>query len=204
MTRYFVPSGKTQAEIAISRSRFIATLDFADSVYQCKALISDVRAQMPDASHHVYAYRVGYGNTVIEGMSDDGEPTGTAGPPILAIIRGAEIGDLIIVVTRYFGGKKLGKGGLVRAYGDAARTVLAAATVVEKIEKCRLSAVIPYNLYDSIQRSLPTHDAVVVAEEFREVIVLSVEIPVANSHQFITAMSDLSAGQVLFVEEEED
>jgi putative IMPACT (imprinted ancient) family translation regulator len=79
---------------------------------------------MPNASHHVYAFRVGHGNSIIEGMSDDGEPTGTAGPPVLAVLRGTQIGDIIVIVTRYFGGTKLGTGGLVRAYPEAAQIAL--------------------------------------------------------------------------------
>ena len=91
------------------------------TVKEAKAFLAAVRAEMPDANHHVYAYRVGFGNSVIEGMSDDGEPSGTSGPPVLAVLRGSGIGDVIVVVTRYFGGTKLGTGGLVRAYSDAAR-----------------------------------------------------------------------------------
>ncbi len=94
------------------------------TVDEAKAFLAAVRAEMPDANHHVYAYRVGFGNSVIEGMSDDGEPSGTSGPPVLAVLRGSGIGDVIVVVTRYFGGTKLGTGGLVRAYSEGARAGL--------------------------------------------------------------------------------
>src|SRR5258708_5199880 len=113
--RYRIPAETVRAETEVSRSRFIATLSNAESVEAARAFIAAIRAEMPDASHHVYAFKVGYGASVIEGMSDDGEPTGTAGPPVMAVLRGAEIGDTLIVVTRQFRGTKPCTGGLVRA-----------------------------------------------------------------------------------------
>src|SRR5690348_4882092 len=118
MTRYRIPAATTRIEHEVSRSRFIATLGNAATVEAARGFIAEIRAEMPDASHHVYAFKVGYGSSVTEGLSDDGEPTGTAGPPVLAVLRGADIGDAALVVTRYFGGTKLGTGGLVRAYSD--------------------------------------------------------------------------------------
>jgi uncharacterized YigZ family protein len=115
MTRYLIPAGTVRVETEVSRSRFIATLGMAETAEAARAFIAGVRAEMPDASHHVYAFRVGYGASVIEGLSDDGEPSGTSGPPIMAVLRGAPVGDVVLVVTRYFGGTKLGTGGLVRA-----------------------------------------------------------------------------------------
>src|SRR3954469_1102863 len=119
MPSYRIPAATTRIENEVSRSRFIATLANAPSFQEARDFIASIRAEMPDANHHVYAFKVGYGSSVIEGMSDDGEPSGTAGPPVLAVLRGADIGDAVLVVTRYFGGTKLGTGGLVHAYGDA-------------------------------------------------------------------------------------
>src|SRR5512142_772503 len=131
MSSYFVPASTVRAEHEVSRSRFIATLSNTATVQEARAFIAAVRAEMPDATHHVYAFKVGYGASVTEGLSDDGEPTGTSGPPVLAVLRGAEVGDVAIVITRYFGGTKLGTGGLVRAYSDAARAAVAAMTTIE-------------------------------------------------------------------------
>src|ERR671921_1142335 len=94
-----------------------------------------IRAEMPDAAHHVYAYIVGHGATTTLGMSDDGEPSGTAGRPVMAVLKGSGLGDVALVITRYFGGTLLGTGGLVRAYGDAAKAVLAILPRTEKIER---------------------------------------------------------------------
>src|SRR5947209_14285779 len=113
---YLIPTATTRIEQEVSRSHFIATLAKVESVAAARAFIASIRAEMPDASHHVYAFKVGYGSSVNEGLSDDGEPSGTSGPPVLAVLRGTDIGDVVLVVTRYFGGTKLGTGGLSRAY----------------------------------------------------------------------------------------
>src|SRR5918912_1103095 len=99
---------------------------------------AEIRVEMPDAAHHVYAYIVGHGATTNLGMSDDGEPSGTAGRPVMAVLRGSGLGDVALVVTRYFGGTLLGTGGLVHAYGDAARAVLAALPREEKVARRQL------------------------------------------------------------------
>src|SRR6185295_20259621 len=96
---YLIPTQTHRVTTAVSNSRFLTTIGHVNTVDEAKAFLAAVRAEMPDANHHVYAYRVGYGNSVIEGMSDDGEPTGTAGPPTLAVLRGANIGDTLVVVN---------------------------------------------------------------------------------------------------------
>src|SRR5215475_1828075 len=101
--RYRIPAKRHRSETLVVNSRFITTVAFADSVNSAREILASVRDEMPDASHHVYAFRIGYGNSVIEGLSDDGEPSGTAGPPVMAVLRGMDIGDTIVVVTRYFG-----------------------------------------------------------------------------------------------------
>src|SRR6186997_3012409 len=115
--KLFIPAGPAGAEIRAGNSRFIATAGLAASVAAARASIAAARAEMPDASHHVYAYVIGHGATTTLGMSDDGEPSGTAGRPALAVLRGSGLGDVVLVITRYFGGTLLGTGGLVHAYG---------------------------------------------------------------------------------------
>src|SRR5207244_9621721 len=121
----FVPAASARVEIRVVNSRFIASAGLAATVADARAFIAGIRAEMPDASHHVYAYVVGHGATTTLGMSDDGEPSGTAGRPAMAVLRGSGLGDVVLVVTRYVGGPLLGTGGLVHAYGAAAREVLA-------------------------------------------------------------------------------
>ncbi len=117
-TRYPIPAETARVEIRVVNSRFIATIGEARSAEEARAFIDGVRGEFHDATHNVYAFRAGYGASVTEGMSDDGEPPGTAGRPALAVLRGADLGDVVLVVTRYFGGTKLGTGGLVRAYTE--------------------------------------------------------------------------------------
>ncbi len=120
----------------MSNSRFIAHLAPAASVEEAKAFIDQIRAEYADATHNVPAYVIGYGASVTAHCNDDGEPAGTAGRPILAVLQGSGLGDVVLVVTRYFGGTKLGTGGLVRAYTEAAQAVLAVTTPLPGGRRC--------------------------------------------------------------------
>ncbi len=193
---YLVPAEMCRTEITVANSRFITSIARVESVEEAKGFLSAVRAEMPDASHHVYAYRIGYGNSVIEGMSDDGEPSGTAGPPALAVLRGTSIGDIIVVVTRYFGGTKLGTGGLVRAYSEATRVGLNTLKTEEKIEKALIGFEIPYSLYEQVKRLIVAHDGVIDDETFAAEITLLTTFPKRSIPDFQQAVTELSSGQV--------
>ena len=122
---YLIPAERFRTEIVIRKSRFLTTVQHANTVAEARESHRGLwQRNVRMANHHVYAFRVGYGNSVTEGMSDDGEPTGTAGPPTFAVVRGSNIGDLVLVTTRFFGGTKLGTGGLVRAYTESAQEAL--------------------------------------------------------------------------------
>ncbi len=196
MTRYRVPAAPTRIENEVNRSRFIATLANAPTVEAARAFIASIRAEMPDANHHVYAFKVGYGASIIEGLSDDGEPSGTAGPPVMAVLRGANIGDTALVVTRYFGGIKLGTGGLVRAYSDAARAVIAATPIHEKIERRQLGLTLPYSLYERIKMIAAAHDATIDDETFEADVTLYLTMPLESIESFTAAIREISAGKL--------
>ena len=125
--RSWLPQGFfARTEIEVKRSRFLATLARADSEEQARGVVAQVRGTFPDARHHCLAFIIDLPDAQpIERSSDDGEPAGTAGMPMLEVLRGAELGHVVAVVTRYFGGVLLGTGGLVRAYSDAVAAVLA-------------------------------------------------------------------------------
>jgi len=133
MDSYPIPAKETRVEIMVVNSRFIATLAPVFTVEEAKAFVSRIKDEFSDATHNVPAYVVGHGNSVIAHANDDGEPAGTAGRPALAVLQGSGLGDAGVVVTRYFGGTKLGTGGLVRAYSDAVRAVLEAAPRAERV-----------------------------------------------------------------------
>ncbi|MBA3947552.1 MAG: YigZ family protein [Herpetosiphonaceae bacterium] len=195
-SRYPIPAGLSRADIRVSNSRFIAQATYTPTVELAKAFIAGVREAMPDASHHVYGYVVGYGASVTAGMSDDGEPSGTAGRPVLAVVRGSRLGDVCVVVTRYFGGTLLGTGGLVKAYGDAAKAVLAELPRKEKIELSTLSLVVPYALYEPLTLLIASHSGTVDAEAFAGDVQLQISLPVDQVAPFRDAVRERSSGKI--------
>ncbi|GAB4527460.1 MAG: YigZ family protein [Anaerolineae bacterium] len=196
MNGYPVPAQTIRVETRVANSRFITTVGPAETVDKARAFISAIRRELPDATHHVYAFKIGYGSSVIEGMSDDGEPAGTAGPPVLSVLRGADLGDVVMVVTRYFGGTKLGTGGLVRAYGSAAQTALEALPRARKVLEHTIGLEFPYPYYERIQQLLEKHEARVREQEFSTDITLYATIPVDRLDKFTAEIQELTAGQV--------
>jgi uncharacterized YigZ family protein len=194
-SKLFVPSQRARAEIRAANSRFIATAGPSASVESARAFIAEIRAEMPNATHHVYAYVIGHGATTTLGMSDDGEPSGTAGRPVLAVLRGSGLGDVTLVVTRYFGGTLLGTGGLVHAYGDAAKAVLEQLPREEKIERRTLVATLPYAAYDIARRLVAAHAGSIVDEAFAADVTLRVLLPAAQAEAFAAALGEATAGQ---------
>lgn len=193
---YFRPAAFHRIETVVSHSRFIASAQRADSAEAAKAFISQMRAEMPTANHHVYAFRAGHGNSVIEGMSDDGEPSGTSGPPVLAVLRGTDLGDTVVVVTRYFGGTKLGTGGLVRAYSDAARAVLTTIPTEQRIPKMLVGFDIPYPAYELVKRLIQAHQGQISDETFAGDVSMMVIFPSEQFNAFQPAFTDLTNGRV--------
>ena len=176
-------------------SHFLTSIRRVDSAATAREQLAAVRAELTDASHHVYAFRVGFGNSVAEGMSDDGEPTGTAGPPVLAVLRGTEIGDILVVVSRYFGGTKLGTGGLVRAYSEAARRGLARLETERKIEWNTLGIEISYALFEQAKRLIAQHSGVITGTDFAGSVTVYARFPHGAVAAFRDGLRELSAGR---------
>lgn len=191
----FIPAASARAEIRVSNSRFIASAGPAASVEDARAFISAVRAEMVAASHHCYAYLIGHGATTTLGMSDDGEPAGTAGRPIMSVVKGSGLGDVVLVVTRYFGGTLLGTGGLVHAYSDAAKAVQALLPRAAKIERQSLDIHVEYATYEPLKRLLEAHGGVIAAETFAADVLLRVALPRAQVAPFSLAARELTAGR---------
>ena len=195
--RYPIPAGQHEIEIIIHRSRFIANAAYTPSTDDARAFIAEIDRRYPDASHHVYAFAVGFGVSVTHGMSDAGEPSGTAGKPTLAVVRGSGLGDVTVVTTRYFGGTKLGTGGLVKAYTESAQTVLAEIPRTEKVEKRELSLNVPYHYYESVKRLLAQHEGESVDEIFAADVQLTLRFPISAIDGFSSALSELTNGQII-------
>lgn len=176
-----------------SGSRFVAHLSPASDEDAALAVVDARRGCDPDASHHCWAFVLADGRAR---SSDDGEPRDTAGAPILRHLQGAELVDVVAVVTRWFGGTKLGRGGLVRAYGDATAAALDAATVLERRPTVTRWLVHDYELTAPLDAVLAAHDATVVDAEYGVEVTRHVRIPKADAAAFDTAVRDATAGRV--------
>ncbi len=195
-TRYPIPAGPHRLETVVVNSRFIATAGPAPSVVEAQEFIARVRAEFPDATHNVYAYRVGYGSSVIDSCSDDGEPPGTAGRPALVVVQNSGLGDVAVVITRYFGGTKLGTGGLVRAYTGAAQQVLAALPRAERVETRAVKLTVPYKFYETLTRLAAAHDGHIDHAEFSAEVTIELVFPVDRVGDFDAALRQASGGEL--------
>lgn len=191
-----IPLEPVRTEIFVVNSRFIADLEPAGSVEEARAHLARVRERHPTASHNVPAFVIGHGNSIITHCSDDGEPSGTAGRPALAVLQGSGFGNVSVVVTRYFGGTKLGTGGLVRAYGDAMREVLKAVKPAVLLPTTTLMFVTPYRLYDQAVRLMEAHQGQVLETEFFEDVTVTVRFKDEEVEAFTGQLGNLSAGQI--------
>lgn len=196
MPSCIVPGAESRCELKVLGSRFIATVAPAHSVLEATRFIARVRQQFADADHNVPAYVVGHGATVIAHCHDDGEPSGTAGRPALAALLGSGFGDTAVVVTRYFGGRKLGSGGLVRAYTDAVRAALAVTPRHEKVLVHLVLVAVPYHLFEPVRRALQSVDATLVTEDFGADARITAEVRAGGLATLESALQELSAGRV--------
>jgi len=196
MSRYLIPAQEARAEIIVVNSRFIASAAPAFNVDEARAFIQRIRAEFPDASHHVPCFLVGHGASVTAHCSDAGEPSGTAGRPALAVLQGSGLGDAAVVVTRYFGGTKLGTGGLVRAYSDAVRAVLAVLPRAVKIPTATLMAAFPYSFFEPVRLLIASHRGELLDQDFGADVTLSVRFRMEDVDGFQDALRELTRGTV--------
>ncbi len=196
MERYPIPAQEVRIEITVVNSRFIATAAPVFSVEQAKAFVDRIRDEFSDATHNVPVYLVGYGASLVAHCSDDGEPSGTAGRPALAVLRGSGLGDVAVVVTRYFGGTKLGTGGLVRAYSDAVREVLAVLPHAEKVPTHTVMMAVPYSGFETVRRAITGHGGQILDEDFAADVTITARFAVENLAAFQSALQELSNGKL--------
>jgi len=194
--RYPVPAGTHRVEQEISRSRFITTVGRAATAEEAQAFIRAVAAEFSGATHHCWAYVAGPpGDTGRIGMSDAGEPHGTAGRPMLNALLHAPVGEIVAVVTRYYGGTKLGTGGLVRAYGGGVQAALATLPTIERIEYASLTVTIEYARLTALQQLCAAHEAEILGQEFTDRVRVTIRLPVGNTGPFRAALLDATRGQ---------
>jgi uncharacterized YigZ family protein len=196
LPQQLVPAHETRIEIRVINSRFIATAGPAFSVDEARTFIDRIKNEFAGATHNVPAYLIGHGKSVIAHCSDDGEPSGTAGPPALAVLRGSGLGDVAVVVTRYFGGTRLGTGGLVRAYSDAVREVLSALPRAIKVPTHTVRVEIPYSLFEQIRRLVAVHQGRTLDETFAGQVTMAIQLPQYQLPDLQSALQELSRGRV--------
>jgi uncharacterized YigZ family protein len=192
--RYPVPAAEMRTETKVKNSLFIATAAPVNSVDEAKAFVQRIRAEFADATHNVPAYLVGFGNTVTAHCADDGEPAGTAGRPMLAVLQGSGIGDVAVVVTRYFGGTKLGTGGLVRAYSDAVKEVLAQLPLAEKVPTHTVMLALPYHMLERVRLLVVEWHGRILDETFAADITMTLLFVTTQFPAFQQALQELSHG----------
>ena len=190
-------SREAEISIEIKRSRFVGRSFKCPAAEEALAAVKKLREARRDASHHCWAYRVGISGEQAR-YADDGEPQGTAGPPILEALKKNETTNALIVVTRYFGGIKLGAGGLVRAYGEAAKRVLAESGAKELRLRLDLEIPVPYPLLGPLENFLAKEGAEISGKTFGENVVVRARLPAEREFPFRSFYTNLVAGRFEF------
>lgn len=204
-SRYPVPAGEFRQAEEISRSRFIATVAPAPTIEDAASLIARVREEFADATHNCWAYVVGPpGSTTHIGMSDDGEPHGTAGKPMLGMLLHGGTGDTVAVVTRYYGGTKLGTGGLVRAYGGCVQRALASMPRAERVERVALGIRADYASIAAIQAAALSAEAEISDQHFESDVRLVAHVPTENRERLVAAVLDITRGRATITQPDDD
>ncbi len=195
---YPIPRQIHRTEETVRRSRFIATAAHADSADSAKDFIARIKKEFPDATHNCWAFAAGPpGSTAQIGMSDDGEPHGTAGRPMLNVLLNSGVGEIAVVVTRYFGGVKLGTGGLVRAYSAAVKKVVEEMPVTEKCIRAKFEIITAYTHHESVLRAVSSFDGCIMDENFGADVTIHIELPEERIEKLTSCLTDLSRGEIV-------
>ena len=193
MEEYRIPAGPSEAELVEKKSRFIGQVFPVETEEEARACIEAVRKKHYDARHHCFCYRLANGTVR---ASDDGEPQGTAGQPILNVLEREGVQDVLCVVTRYFGGILLGAGGLCRAYTKAAKDALDDAGISELRLWSVLRLDCPYALFERVKLELEKHSGLLRDTDYGAEIAMTVLLPEPEEAAFAAALRELSAGSL--------
>ena len=195
MTRYRVPARVHRVEEVIHRSRFVTTAARAPDADAAHAFVQSIRDEFPDATHNCWAFVAGPpGSTTHIGMSDDGEPHGTAGKPMLTTLLHGDVGEIAVVCSRWFGGVKLGTGGLSRAYSGGVKLVLETLPTEERVDRVRVEVTVGYADVDAVQRLVADMEVLLEREEYGSDVRYTCAVPDAALAGFRRAVGDLTRG----------
>ncbi len=194
MEAFRIPAGPGTDEYTVSRSRFIGYAEPVSSAQEAEAFVGRIRAMHREARHTVFAYKLRSPAAVR--FSDDGEPQGTAGKPVLEVIEKSGLTNCAVAVTRYFGGVLLGAGGLVRAYAHTAKLALTAAGAAVMRPCVTLRVTVSYAKFSSAEALIAQHEGEALGRDFGENVTLLFRLPLENRPAFETALSELTLGGV--------
>lgn len=178
-----------EAEVREKASRFLAFVAPAENAAQAQDFLAQLRRRFPDATHHCWAWRLGPSGA--ERSSDDGEPSGTAGAPMLQVLRGANLSNVVAVVVRWFGGTQLGKGGLVRAYGAAVREALTHLPTLARVPTARLCVELPYDRIGAVKRWVDPPRIELEEETYGEAVRLVLRVWLGERQELEEKLADL-------------
>ena len=188
--------GEAIGEIVVKKSRFIANIFHVESEDEALSILERMRKQYWDARHNCYGCIIGKNKELVR-FSDDGEPGGTAGKPILEVIKGRDLTDILVVVTRYFGGVLLGTGGLVRAYTDATIEGLSNADLVTVTYMQKLNVEVDYNTIGKLKYILSTDGIMICDETYTDKVSVVIAIPVPDTERVLDKLVDVTGGRAV-------
>ncbi|RXK32596.1 YigZ family protein [Arsenophonus endosymbiont of Bemisia tabaci Asia II 3] len=195
MNAYLIPAESVVVTEEIKKSRFITCLEHTDGIAEAKNFIQTIKHKYPDARHHCWAYASGRPDDCQKlGFSDDGEPTGTAGKPMITQLLASHIGEITVVVVRYFGGIKLGTGGLVRAYGNSVQHVLNLLNTQQKVLQKYYLIHCEYVHIKMIEQLIQQSAGLILAREYSENVILEISLPINVEQKFADKLRNLSRG----------
>lgn len=195
---YMTAGNSASAELLIQKSRFIGFAARAETEQQAIDFINSIKEQHRSANHNCSAYLLGEHDS-IQKANDDGEPSGTAGVPMLEVLKKKELKDTVIVVTRYFGGIKLGSGGLIRAYGKAASEALKAAGIVERRLHLIMKVSIDYTWLGKVENEVRQSVYPLKDIQYTDGVSLLVHVPVAEEESFTAWINEMTNGQASLI-----
>ena len=198
---YNTVKGNGECEIILSKSRFITYVNRAETEQQALEFIEKIKKQHPNATHNCSCYLVGEHDN-IQKANDDGEPSGTAGVPMLEVLKKQGLKDTVVVVTRYFGGIKLGGGGLIRAYGKATTEGIAAAQVVERKQHAVMKISIDYNWLGKVENEVRASNHILRDIQYTEGVDIFVLVLAAEQQNFVDWVTEITNGQALITKED--
>jgi uncharacterized YigZ family protein len=194
---YYTPLQTISVEAEVKKSKFIATITHVTSKEEFLSFSQNIKAQYPNANHNCFAYIIGDPQSPEHiGSSDDGEPAGTAGKPLLTVLQQNNLGNVVVMVTRFFGGIKLGTGGLVRAYSTAAKEAVERVSVKKIVQTKHLQASFPFQFESGIRHLLATMEIPIIDSNYSEDVSLEMEVPMNCLDDLRSRLNDTTKGKI--------